>query len=87
MNKKRDFLFKFLRVVFELIFMINIFLVYFLDVKEIILTEGKYFSAIIEKHTIWVIVQNITNTVFGTVINPFLDWYVLILSFLGFTFC
>jgi len=41
-----------LRVVFELIFMINIFLVYFLDVKEIILTEGKYFSAIIEKHTI-----------------------------------
>lgn len=87
MHKERDLFLEFLRIIFELILVINIVLVYFLDVKKILFSQWQYFCTVIEKYSIRIIIQNVADTIFRTVIDPLFDGYVIIINFLRFAFC
>lgn len=52
MNKKRDFLFKILWVVFKMILMVNIFFVYFLDVIKFFFSKRQYFGAVVKEDSV-----------------------------------
>lgn len=84
MNKKRDFLFKIGRIILEKIFSASVLPLHFLNVVKLLLIERQYFSTIIEKNPVRVIAQDVTYSVFGAVINPFFDRYVLNFSLICF---
>lgn len=51
MNEKRNLLLEFKRVVFEVVFFVEILSLHFLDVVKFLLVEREYFRAVIEEHS------------------------------------
>lgn len=71
MNEKGHFLLEFRWVFFEKVSFINVFSLHFLDVVKLLFALWEYFCAVIKENTERIVTQNITNAVFGAVINPF----------------
>ncbi len=84
MNEKRNLLLEFKRVVFEVVFFVEILSLHFLDVVKFLLVEREYFRAVIEEHSEWIVAQNVADAVLGAVIDPFLHWNIIIPSLLHF---
>ncbi len=72
MNEKRNLLLEFKRVVFEVVFFVEILSLHFLDVVKFLLVEREHFCAVIEEDSERIVAQNVADAVLGAVIDPFL---------------
>ncbi len=63
-------------IAFEWILVVNIFSLHLFNVKEFILIKWQYFGTIVEKHSIRIVTQYVSNTIFWTVVDPFFYWNI-----------
>ena len=83
-DEEGNFLFKVERVVFKEELPAGIFSLHFFDVVKLLFVERQYLCAVIEKHAVRVVAQDVTDSVFGAVIDPLFDRNVLNFRFVGF---
>ncbi len=71
-------------IALEGILVVNVFSLHFFNVKKFILIKRQYFGAIVEKHSVRIVTQNVSNTIFWTVVDPLFYWNIFNLLFFWF---
>lgn len=79
MIEKADLFLEQIRVILEVVLIGDILLLDSLNVEEVVLTIRQYLRRVVEVYPYHVVAEDVTNAVFGRIVDPFLDCDVVTL--------